>query len=312
MRLGRMQLWLAIGSGLTVAATTVGVVAFVRNNDEPAVRVQQVASSGAVSAGAARGVEAYWTAERMAKARPVGAPADPGEVAATGGAARTAKAYSGIPSVGALFFNNGAGDHYCTAAVVNSRSKRLIITAAHCIHGGKGRGYFKNIAFVPRYDRGKKPYGIWTARKMFVPKGWAKRSDPDLDFGFVSLHTKDGRRIQPAVGGGNKMAVNKGYVNIVNVTGYPSVRRDPRDRPIWCRTKTAKHSRFQIKMACNGFYGGVSGSPWLLNYNTKTHKGTINGVLGGYRRGGNVHWISYAAYFDKDVLKLRAYANDHA
>jgi V8-like Glu-specific endopeptidase len=306
-----MRLWVAIGSGCGVVAATVGAVALTKD-DEPAARIQQVAASGTISAAAARNVESYWTPERMAKATPVD-----GRTTTSGGvsttlAARTAQTYGGIPSVGALFFNTNSGDHYCTGAVINSTSKRLVITAAHCIHGGQGGTYFRNVAFAPRYDRGvSKRYGIWTARKLFVHRGWATRSDIDLDYGFISLHAKDGQTIQSAVGG-NPLAINQGYVNTVNVTGYPRIRYDSRDRPIWCRTKTAKFSRYQIRMECNGFYGGVSGSPWLLNYNTTTHKGYINGVLGGYRGGGSVHWVSYAAYFDQDVADLRRYASNNA
>jgi V8-like Glu-specific endopeptidase len=307
-----MRLWVAVGSSLGVAAATAGAVVLV-GDDEPAAQIRQAAASNAISVAAARTVESYWTPERMAKATPVdGRTTTSGGVTATA-AAQTARAYGGIPSVGALFFNNGSGDHYCTGAVINSVSQRLVITAAHCIHGGQGRTYFKNVAFAPQYDRGvSKRYGVWTARKLFVHRLWATRSDMDLDYGFISLHAKDGRNIQPAVGGGNGLAINRGYVNTVNVTGYPKIRFDSRDRPIWCRTRTAKFSRYQIRMECNGFYGGVSGSPWLLNYNTSTHKGYINGVLGGYRGGGSVHWVSYASYFDQDVANLRKYASDNA
>ncbi|SEG79466.1 V8-like Glu-specific endopeptidase [Thermomonospora echinospora] len=305
-----MRLWVALGSGCGVVAATVGAMAFT-GDDEPVAQVRQAADSGVISATAARSVESYWTPERMAKATPVdGRTATSGGVTTTA-AARTAQAYGGIPSVGALFFNNGSGDRYCTGAVINSTSQRLVITAAHCIHGGMGRTYYKNVAFVPKYDRGKKPYGIWTARKLFVHRLWANRSDADLDYGFISLHAKDGRLIQQRVGG-NPLAIDQGYRNTVNVTGYPKIKFDSRDRPIWCRTGTAKYARYQVRLECNGFYGGVSGSPWLLKYNSKTKKGYINGVIGGYRGGGSVHWVSYTSYFDKDVANLRKYASNNA
>ncbi|HEX2314181.1 MAG TPA: trypsin-like serine protease [Thermomonospora sp.] len=277
--------------------------------DRPPVQLQQAAASEVIGAVAARDVETYWTPERMARAVPVRG-RDSGGVSSAA-AERTAVAYGGIPTVGALFFNNGSGDRYCTGAVVNSPSRQLVITAAHCVHGGKGRGYYRNIAFVPKYDRGKRPYGVWTARKLFVHRLWATQSDVDLDYAFISLHPRNGRKIQHVVGA-NLIAVNKGYVNTVTVTGYPKITRDRRDRPIWCRTTTRKQARYQIRMECNGFYGGTSGSPWLLRYDSSSRTGYINAVLGGYQGGGSVHWISYASYFDDDLVRLRNYASNHA
>jgi hypothetical protein len=43
--------------------------------------------------------------------------------------------------VGALFFHDASGGHYCTASVVNSPERDLLITAAHCINSGKGGSY---------------------------------------------------------------------------------------------------------------------------------------------------------------------------
>ncbi|REE96560.1 trypsin-like serine peptidase [Thermomonospora umbrina] len=312
MRLGRVRHWVTVGSVCGVAAATFGV-AVLTEEDPPVVRIQQTAVSNAVSAVAARDVESYWTPERMAKAAPVTGRDSTSGRTGVAGAARTATTYDGVRTVGALFFNNGAGDRYCTGVVVASRSKMLILTAAHCIHGGRGKGYARKVAFVPQYDRGRRPFGTWPARRLFVHRLWATQSDPDVDYGVVSLHPRpsDKRRIQQVVGS-NRIAINRGYVNTVYVTGYPRIRSDRRDRPIRCWTRTSRHSRFQIRMECNGFYGGTSGSPWLLNFNSSTGTGYINGVLGGYLAGGDVHWRSYAAYFDKDIMSLRGYADNHA
>ena len=51
--------------------------------------------------------------------------------------------------VGAVFSLSGAPHHYCSGSVVASPRKDLVITAAHCVHGGAGGGYRTGLAFAP-------------------------------------------------------------------------------------------------------------------------------------------------------------------
>ena len=88
------------------------------------------------------------------------------------------------PRVGALFEHCASGNHFCTASVVASPGHDLLITAAHCIHGGKGGGYKSDIVFIPGYVDGSTPYGMWTPSKLLVDPRRAQSSDPDLDVGY--------------------------------------------------------------------------------------------------------------------------------
>ncbi|GAA2575777.1 trypsin-like serine protease [Actinomadura fulvescens] len=304
---GRKRVTAAVAASTGVIAAGAGAYAW----HDPGTRTAhaQNVSSVEISSTDATATERYWTAQRLAKATPVAPKAGAAGQATT--LAAKSKVFGGVPSIGALFFNNGRGDHYCTASVVNSHSRKLLLTAAHCLHGGKGGRYATKIAFVPKYDRGKRPYGTWTARRLVVPQRWSRHGDGDLDFGFVSLNPRAGRKIQNVVGA-NTLSINKGFGRRVNVAGYPRIVWDRRDRPIYCVTTTRKQSRYQLRMDCSGFHGGTSGSPWLLNYNTRTRTGSINGVIGGYQGGGNVHWTSYSPYFDKDIYNLRSWADKHA
>jgi V8-like Glu-specific endopeptidase len=246
--------------------------------------------------------ESYWTPDRMRAAtpydsRPAGEPA-PGPAARA--ASREATVFHGVPSIGALFFRNGGGDHYCTASVIDSRKRNLLITAAHCIHGGRGRGYVSHVAFVPKYDGGRHPYGVWTAKLLVVRAGWTRYGDPDLDFGFIAVYSLRGHRLGDVVGS-NRLAVDRGFGRSVNVAGYPAGS----EYPIYCRGTAKRQARYQLRFDCGGFTGGTSGSPWLLSYDTRTHTGYTNGVIGGYQRGGKYSFISYSPYFDQDVRKLR-------
>jgi V8-like Glu-specific endopeptidase len=279
---------LAMAGSLAVAGGALGSGA----GGAPPTR-RMVVTEAAVS-------ESYWTPDRMQDATPED-PRAPGEVpdATSRSALRQSTVFHGVPTIGALFFRNGSGDHYCTASVIDSRRRNLLITAAHCIHGGKGRGYASQVAFVPRYDGGRRPYGIWTAKMLIVKWGWIHYSDPDLDFGFVAVNPQHGHEIANVVGS-NRLASDQGFGHTVNVAGYPAGK----DHAIYCRGTAKKQARYQLRFDCAGFTGGTSGSPWLLSYNSKTKTGYTNGVIGGYQRGGKYAYISYSPYFDKDVREL--------
>ena len=102
--------------------------------------------------------------------------------------------------VGALFVKGEASNHFCTASVVDSPGGDLLITAAHCIDSGKGGGYRDGIVFVPGYQDGRAPFGIWAVARLIVSPQWASDSDPSLDVGFVVLKPHDGENIENILG----------------------------------------------------------------------------------------------------------------
>lgn len=71
----------------------------------------------------------------------------------------SASPFAGAPAVGALFqvTAGGLGRHFCTATVMASPVKDLVITAAHYVYGRRPG----DIAFVPGYRNSSHPYGTW-------------------------------------------------------------------------------------------------------------------------------------------------------
>lgn len=221
-----------------------------------------------------------WSKQRFLRAHPItGTPT-----------ARTA-IYS--KKVGALFSHDVQGDHFCTASTVDSPGHNLLVTAAHCIHGGAGGGYFTDLVFVPGYRNGLAPYGVWKVRSMLVDTRWSSNSDPALDVGFVSLEPLHGQNVTDVIGS-NKLAVDRGFTNMVRVTGYPN----DSDQPVTCLNRTAQQSVHQLRFTCAGYLNGTSGSPWI------SKDGEVIGVVGGYQQGGYTSEVSYSAYFDDDVESL--------
>ncbi|MFJ8201494.1 trypsin-like serine peptidase [Streptomyces sp. NPDC096152] len=90
--------------------------------------------------------------------------------------------------VGKVFFDSPEGSMVCSGTVVKDVNhpgrSNLVWTAGHCVHAGRGGGWYRNIAFVPAYnDLGRPaselssadstevaPYGAWWA-------DWASTSD---------------------------------------------------------------------------------------------------------------------------------------
>lgn len=248
---------------------------------------------------------AFWTVRRMAAATPLDQRSEVAS-ASTAASRPSAHTWTGSPVVGALFLSNGSGSHYCTASVVGTAKKSMILTAGHCLYGTSG--WAKNIVFVPRYSAGNRPYGTWTVKYMYVDSRWKQKRDPDLDFGFAVVGTSGGRRLADVVGA-NRLVSDQGYTNTVRVIGYPMKKYAGVDKPIYCNATTHKAFKYQIRFDCDGFYGGTSGSPWVKNYNTTTRRGDVLGVIGGYQEGGMYSWRSYSSVFDKDIRHLYAAAS---
>jgi V8-like Glu-specific endopeptidase len=243
-----------------------------------------------------KGAAGYWNRDRLLGAQPLRGRSAP---LPTPGQSYNAHAALAAARVGALFVREGSSDHFCTASVVASPGRDLLITAAHCIDGGKGGGYRQDIVFIPDYRNGLAPFGVWTVRKLLVAPQWATESDPDLDVGFVILEPHDGMNIEDILGA-NRLAVDPPYQNLVRVTGYPASGSDP----ITCLNYTSRLTATQLQFVCGGFTGGTSGSPWVMRFNRVTRTGTIVGVIGGYQLGGYTPSISYSAYLGQDILRL--------
>ena len=245
------------------------------------------------------GAPAFWNRAQLLRALPFGiargrAPR-PGQTASSHTAGPGA-----APRVGALFERDASGNHFCTASVVSSPGKDLLITAAHCINGGRGSsGYKSDIVFIPGYRDGQEPSGVWTPAHLLVAQQWANSSDPDFDVGFVVLQPHDGRNIQQVLGA-SQLGTDAGYRYLVHVTGYP----DSANSPIACVNWTSRQSDTQLRFECDGYTGGTSGSPWVTRFNARSRTGTIVGLIGGYQEGGDTPSVSYSPRLGPGIQQL--------
>ena len=179
------------------------------------------------------------------------------------------------PAVGALFFPSVGGlsvalhlPHVCSASVVHSTTRDLLITAAHCV---VGTGL--TMEFAPGFHDGIAPYGVWTVRRAYVPRSWRDHQDPAGDVAVLEVAPRAGRRIEDVVGAHPVGTPAAGHP--VRLIGYPL---GVDGRPIGC-ANTLHLSGGYPSMDCTGLTDGVSGGPWLQG-------GRVVGVIGGREQGG--------------------------
>jgi V8-like Glu-specific endopeptidase len=204
-------------------------------------------------------------------------------------------------AVGALFSTSGGrlGTHFCTASVVDSPAGDLLVTAAHCVAGYSGTAP-AGLAFVPGYDDGTAPYGVWTVTRIFVDSAWASTANPDDDVAFLAVAQSGGDTAIENVTGGERLGIGQPSTDIVRVTGYP----DTQNQPISCRNRTSAFSPGQMQFDCGNYTDGTSGSPFLIDMAADAGTGTVIGVIGGYQQGGDSANISYSATFGPNVAAL--------
>ncbi|MDI3422466.1 trypsin-like serine peptidase [Streptomyces luteolus] len=186
--------------------------------------------------------------------------------------------------VGALFGDDG---HFCTASVVHSPGRNLIVTAGHCLAEGDA------VSFAPGYRDGDAPYGHWKVDRVFADAAWTDGEDEDHDLAFATVRPREGRAVED-VTGANTLATDGRTGREVTLTGYPSAEEAPRT---CTATPTAFHHT-QQRIACPDFSSGTSGSPWVDG------DGRITGVLGGHHGGGDSPDVSYSVLLDERAAAL--------
>ncbi|WP_395294375.1 trypsin-like serine peptidase [Kitasatospora hibisci] len=209
--------------------------------------------------------------------------------AAEPGTTAVAPATAEAATVGALFAGAvEAGNHFCTASVLDSPTGNLLLTAAHCLESAAG------VTFAPGYRDGRAPYGTWRVTAVHTTAGWSRDGDQDEDFAILETAAADGRRIEDVVGA-NRLGPDEPFGATVRLYGYPSGS----ESPLLCTNTTSRHSTYQRAIDCPGYPGGTSGGPWI---NTAT--GHVIGAIGGFQEGGDTDDTSYAAYFDHTIAAL--------
>ncbi|MEU6890394.1 hypothetical protein ABZ934_01070 [Streptomyces sp. NPDC046557] len=223
--------------------------------------------------------------------------------------------FDGMPVVGRMFVMTGGGAYFCTASVVSSPGRDLVISAAHCLLGADAR----QVAFVPRYRADKpQPYGMFPVLRDSAgrAKVWIdpryRREGADraatLDVAFAQVGPNASGALVEDVVGGNRLVTGAAYAQpSVTLVGYPASAARPR----LCVNRTTKFTSsdpnipgsFQ-RIDCTGYPGGTSGGPFLTHFDQRTLTGDVVGVIGGWKTGGDTDDTSYSSYFGTEIRAL--------
>lgn len=263
----------------------------------------------------------YWTPERMAGATDMGrtvgsrGSAKAAGVASSGVRSRKSATAPGVrhlparnphPAIGRLFFRSDGTTKSCSGTVIDTPSKRLVLTAAHCL---RVRGQWSTqVFFVPNFFQDKRSYGSWVGETSWVTKPWVRHhsrsrarrdtrrwvkpqagSMSNFDIGVVvTRRSPRGKRIGDVAGTIPYRAFpsRRGRVNIY---GYPVIGYWGREPRVCAGRRIVAGSLRSFRLpgpvgtaARCTLAGGSSGGPWLSS--SRGPNGGIRWILKGLTR----------------------------
>ncbi len=197
-----------------------------------------LASASDARAEAAR-VARYWTPERMRNARPLDLVVGPNgrhhlRVGAPDPAASASFLTVSTPDIapysfnGRIFIRRGKLAGYCSGTAINSPTRKLVLTAGHCINsgreGGKASVWSDFMQFVPAFSGNLAPFGSFVARRaqIYAPRQWTKHGNPDFDLGaMLVMPNSEGANVADVVGGGATIVTDLSRHQTFQTYGYP-------------------------------------------------------------------------------------------
>lgn len=186
------------------------------------------------------------------------------------------------------------GPFSCSATVVNSPSRSVVLTAGHCVHDHNA-GWARHLVFVPAYLRGERPFGTWKATRVASTRGWVRSENFHGDYSAIKLSSPSGPVGE--VVGEEGLVWNQPRDQQFQAIGYPfnrgrtelmwnctsaSIGADPFDR---------SRGKPDTGIGCD-MGGGASGGGWTIRDGNGDPY--VNGVTSfGYNRVKNILFSPY-------------------
>ncbi|SDZ01018.1 V8-like Glu-specific endopeptidase [Amycolatopsis xylanica] len=252
---------------------------------------------------------AYWTPERMKRL---------GEQEWLPPAETVGKLWDGaLPAgVGRLFFHAEPGgyDESCSATVVPSATKDVVLTAGHCLNGGFDRwdNVIKHVdmVFVPGYGAGR--HKVFAARAFAWSDTYKGPTSAADDDGVIALDPLGGEHVADVAGVQQVSFERPPSPVATTMLGYPVSQLARGEKLVSCeRPATLNTDSVSTVWETNcDLAGGSSGGPWLRDFDPATGKGTIYGVTSrGTMDENGVTTDLSAALFSDAVRDLYASAD---
>jgi hypothetical protein len=194
-------------------------------------------------------------------------------------------------TVGVMFFKQGGVAYRCSAASIGNYA---IWTAGHCIHAGNGNPgtWSTNVIFVPAYQNGNAPLGVWQAsdENLWIPTAWRDLKDLRYDMGGAILNLNGGKKISQVVGSlgfAYNMANSLHWTNLA----YPSEAPFNGGTQQICSASfayadTSMPAPSPVAMGCD-MTRGSSGGAWILDFSGSAGGSNLLNGNNSYRYGSH-------------------------
>jgi V8-like Glu-specific endopeptidase len=268
-------------------------------------------------------LESYWTPERMKSAKPGNTINSQGwggqgrsimpKAGAEALAAPEPKAApvkrAGSPApvshIGKVFFTLGGQNYVCSANAVQSTNQSTVATAGHCTYD-LSAGWASKFVFVPAYNNGSAPYGMWSATSLHSTSEWVSRNDISYDGAFAVVAPLNGRTLSATVGA-SKIGFNLARGLTYSAYGYPAASPFNGETLKSCYG-TASRDRIggtQSQGIPCDMTGGSSGGPWFIGSGSGGTQNSVNSF--GYNIQKNV---MYGPYFGSSIQTAYSIASN--
>ncbi len=285
------------------AVVTLGCLSAALLGPAGATATARLRPTASPARGEAARVANYWTAARRRATPPLDEPRG-GSLTATASFAPIAEPAVPPNTVnGRLFVRQGGRTGFCSATAINSASRRLVLTAGHCVNSGPlgprgGSIWSSFLEFVPAYTDGTAPFGAFVAHRksIFAPKQWVKLGNPNFDMGaIVTTPNAEGVNVADAVGGGASIATDLSRRQEFQTFGYPGKSRFMQS----CNSPYVGDDSLTyqipgpptIAIACH-WAPGASGGGWLIEGGAR-----IDGLTSYGKQDDKVH--TFGPYFSR-------------
>ena len=262
------------------------------------------------AAPAARGevarVERYWTPARMRSTPPLDAPRGPGASATASFVPVPEPSVLPYAVNGRIFIRQGRNQGYCSGTAIDSPTRRLVLTAGHCVNSGPvdfvgPSVWSRYMEFVPAYSNGVAPFGAFVARRnaVYALPRLVKTGNPNYDVGaLLTSPNAEGVNVADAVGGGARIALDLSRRQQFQTFGYPDPSRWMQDCESPYVGDDSRTYRIPgpptVAIRCR-WAPGASGGGWLIEEGT-----AIDGLTTYGRPHDRVH--TFGPYFSSSTV----------
>jgi hypothetical protein len=263
-------------------------------------------------------VREFWTPERMRAAAPLDPPSAPAvSQPPLASAAAQPPDHETDPALdtaypqrlhGILFVAFGSNLGSCSATVVTSRNRSVILTAGHCvvqpaIEGASPPIWASSVLFVPGYRNGAAPLGSYPGTIGRASFAWITTGDLTYDVGAITLAPQTGVAVEDALGSRgvsfnrplDTYKKNKTGFQLFGYPAQPAAFYDG-ERLIGCNAPFVGFQRiFTSPLVRCSMKEGSSGGGWVLK------GGLVNSVVSHNACGTNPNCTEVAGTYFGDT-----------